>query len=111
MGLLKNGLLSPASLELSTDDLKGLVEGVGLELFDGNDPGLCVPGLATPAPTGENFDGTVPARTRRAGLCPELSGGGIKSGNPSWLGDSGMVSLNGVEPPLAGGPHRGVRPS
>ena len=36
----------------------------------------------------------------------------MKSGNPSWLGDSGMVSLSGVEPPLAGGPQRlGVNPS
>ena len=39
--------------------------------------------------------------------------GGTKSGNPSWLGDSGMVSRSGVEPPLAGGPHKFgvVRPS
>lgn len=36
----------------------------------------------------------------------------MKSGKPSWLGDSGMVSRKGVEPPLAGGPHMlGVRPS
>lgn len=36
----------------------------------------------------------------------------MKSGKPSWLGDSGMVSRKGVEPPLAGGPHMlGVKPS
>ncbi len=36
----------------------------------------------------------------------------MKSGKPSWLGDSGIVSLSGVEPPLAGGPQKlGARPS
>lgn len=40
------------------------------------------------------------------------SEGGMKSGKPSWLGDSGIVSLSGVEPPLAGGPQKlGARPS
>ncbi len=61
---------------------------------------------------GENREGTVPARARRAGLCVVFSVGGIKSGNPSWLGDSGIVSLSGVEPPLAGGPQTlGAKPS
>ncbi len=62
-------------------------------------------------PLGGNLEGTVPARARRVGLNILLSEGGMKSGNPSWLGDSGIVSLNGVEPPLAGGPHTGVNPS
>ena len=101
-------MVSPDSFEIREDDLKGLVEGVGLELFGGNDTGLLVPGVTPP---GENLDGTVPARSRRAELCELLSGGGMKSGNPSWLGDSGMVSRRGVEPPLAGGPHIGVSPS
>ena len=104
------GLLSPVSLENKDDDLNGLAEGVGLEVLGGSDAGLMVPEEA-PASAGENLEGTVPARARRAGLWELLSDGGIKSGNPSWLGDSGMVSLSGVEPPLAGGPHIGVRPS
>lgn len=41
-----------------------------------------------------------------------LSVDGTKSGKPSWLGDSGMFSRKGVEPPLVGGPHGfGVKPS
>ena len=83
MALLNTGLPSPASLEISDDDLKGLVDGVGRELFGGIDAGLFVPGVGAPAPPGENLDGTVPARTRRAGLWALLSDGGIKSGNPS----------------------------
>ena len=81
---------------------------MGLELFDGKETGLLVPGAGPP---GENLDGTVPARTRRAGLCASVSDGCTKSGNPSWLGDSGIASLRGVEPPLAGGPHIGINPS
>ena len=94
---------------MNEDDLKGLVDGVGLEVFGTNDGLLPKPGGAA----GENLEGTVPARALRgAGPCVELSEGGMKSGNPSWLGDSGIVSLKGVEPPLAGGPQRfGVRPS
>lgn len=81
---LYDGLLSPTSLELKVDDLKGLVEGVGLELFVGNGAGLFVLKAAAPGPAGENLDGTVPARSLfRAGFCPLLSGGGMKSGNPS----------------------------
>ena len=82
------------------------MEGVGLEVFDwvvgvGPRPG----GAA-----GENLEGTVPAR----GLRDVVAGsdGGRKSGKPSWLGDSGMVSRRGVEPPLAGGPkYWGIKPS
>lgn len=81
---LYDELLSPTSLELKVDDLKGLVEGVGLELFVGNGAGLFVLKAAAPGPAGENLDGTVPARSLfRAGFCPLLSGGGMKSGNPS----------------------------
>lgn len=62
---------------------------------------------------GGNRDGTVPARAllrRLPGLL--LLRGGTRSGNPSWLGDSGIISLNGVDPPLAGGPQTlGVSPS
>ena len=90
------------------DDLKGLVDGVGLEVFGIKEWLLLSPGGAA----GENLEGTVPARALRVEPCAALSGGGMKSGNPSWLGDSGIVSLRGVEPPLAGGPQRfGVSPS
>lgn len=88
----------------------GLVDGVGREVFGINEcTGLCD---IIPSP-GENLEGTVPARALLVGVCNMDSVGGIKSGKPSWLGDSGMVSLNGVDPPLAGGPHRlgAVRPS
>ena len=98
----------PASLD-SNDELKGLVDGVGLDVFGRKDCSLVMPGLFAP---GENLEGTVPALTRRWGPCVEFSDGGMKSGKPSWLGDSGIVSRRGVEPPLAGGPHiLGVRPS
>lgn len=81
---LYDELLSPTSLELKVDDLKGLVEGVGLEPFAGNGAGLFVLNAAVPGPAGENLDGTVPARSLLgAGFCPLLSGGGMKSGNPS----------------------------
>lgn len=97
-----------ASIPLRVDDLKGLVDGVGREVLGRNDWAPLKPGGAA----GENLEGTVPARARRAGLCAVFSAGGIKSGKPSWLGDSGMVSRRGVEPPLAGGPHKlGVSPS
>ena len=99
----------PPSALTNEDDLNGLVDGVGLEVFDTND---WLPPRPGGAAAGENLEGTVPARALRGGPCVVISGGGIKSGNPSWLGDSGFVSLKGVEPPLAGGPQRfGVRPS
>lgn len=60
-----------------------------------------------------NLEGTVPARVRRTefdaerepGLLP-VSWPASKSGKLSLLGDSGMVSLSGVECPLpvVGGP-------
>ena len=85
---------------MKDDDLKGLVEGVGLDVLD-------CEGVMPPNPggaAGENRDGTVPARGRRVALWVVVSEGGRKSGKPSWLGDSGIVSLSGVDPPLAGGP-------
>ena len=96
----------PLSRGFIDDGLKGLVEGVGREDLGSSD------WVAPPiAPLGENLDGRVPARVLR-GLCVVFSAGGMKSGKPSWLGDSGIVSRKGVEPPLAGGPHRfAVRPS
>jgi hypothetical protein len=64
---------------------------------------------------GEKRDGKVPARARRPDVCPADVASGmtlLKSGKLSALGDSGMVSRNGVELPLVGGPHIcGVRPS
>lgn len=55
-------------------------------------------------PTGEKREGTVPALVLRAvGLKPPFVVG-TKSGKPSWLGDSGIFSRNGVEWPLVGGP-------
>ena len=96
------------SADAKADDLKGLVAGVGLELLVWESAGLDKP--EAPPPAG-NLEGTVPARARRVGLSKLFSAGGAKSGNPSWLGDSGMVSRSGVDPPLAGGPHTGVRPS
>lgn len=92
------------SVGVNAEDLKGLVAGVGLELLVWEGAGLVKP------PAG-NLEGTVPARALRVGLKRLFSPGGIKSGKPSWLGDSGMVSLKGVDPPLAGGPQTGVNPS
>ena len=65
---------------MNEDDLKGLVDGVGLEVLGRKDGLLPNPGGAT----GENLDGTVPARARRRGLCAVFSDGGVvKSGKPS----------------------------
>ena len=90
------------------EDLNGLVDGVGLEVLGT----YCWLPLRPGGAAGENLEGTVPALARRAGLWLVLSDGGMKSGKPSWLGDSGMVSRKGVDPPLAGGPQRfGVKPS
>ena len=103
-------LLEPVSLGsigANTDALKGLVTGVGLELLVWDNAGLLNP---EPPPAG-NLEGTVPARALRVGLKRLFSAGGVKSGKPSWLGDSGIVSLKGVDPPLAGGPQTGVSPS
>ena len=96
----------PLSTAVVDEGLNGLVEGVGRVDFGSS-------GGGTPpiAPLGENLEGRVPARVLR-GLCILFSVGGMKSGKPSWLGDSGIVSRKGVEPPLAGGPHMfAVKPS
>lgn len=76
--------------------------------------------------SGEKRDGTVPARSRRAGNEVDVDGrvalaGGcmdedvlLKSGKSLLVGDSGIVSRRGVECPLpiGGGRHtRGLRPS
>jgi hypothetical protein len=67
------------------------------------------------AAEGEKRDGRVPARARRVDVCAVDAASGmalLKSGKLSALGDSGMVSRNGVELPLVGGPHIcGVSPS
>lgn len=81
--------------------LKGLVDGVGRDVLDKSDCCTMTPLIV---PTGENLDGTVPARVRREGLATLISEGGTRSGKPSCEGDSGMVSRNGVEFPLVGGP-------
>ena len=87
--------------------LNGLVDGVGREVFDtSTDCGFSAP----PSPAaGENLEGSVPAR-----VLPRVSGavagfavsgaGCVKSGKPSALGDSGIVSRRGVLLPLVGGP-------
>lgn len=81
---------------------KGLVEGVGREDCEMG----CGWGFKSVRrlPTGEKREGTVPARARREELCKPALGGGIRSGKPSWLGDSGIFSRSGVEWPLVGGP-------
>lgn len=89
---------------LACPGLKGLVDGVGREVFDtSTDCGFRAPSPAA----GENLDGKVPAL-----VLPLVKFGGVasgvpwlKSGKPSPLGDSGMVSRSGVELPLVGGPH------
>ena len=89
--------------------LKGLVDGVGRDVLDRSD---CCRLTPLSVPTGENLDGTVPARVRREGLAMFNSEGGTRSGKPSCEGDSGMVSRNGVEFPLVGGPQiLGDKPS
>lgn len=94
--------------------LKGLVEGVGREVLGRReDAGIDIkpPGAAE----GEKREGSVPARARRVEVCAADAVSGmawLKSGKLSPLGDSGMVSRNGVELPLVGGPHIcGVKPS
>lgn len=83
--------------------LNGLVVGVGRDVFEtSTDCGFRAPNPAA----GENLEGNVPARVRPLGaLWLVVSGAACpKSGNPSPLGDSGIVSRNGVELPLVGGP-------
>jgi hypothetical protein len=101
--------LEGASVAIVDGGLKGLVEGVGRDDFEssGGLDGLGVESV------GENFDGTVPALALLAGLLRQTSAGAMRSGKPSWVGDSGIFSRNGVEFPLAvGGPQMpGERPS
>lgn len=79
----------------------GLVDGVGLEVFEMTEGWTLSP---LSAPTGEKREGTVPARVRRPGLYAMVSGDGTRPGNSSWFGDSGIFSRRGVELPLVGGP-------
>jgi hypothetical protein len=93
-------------------DLKGLVEGAGRDAWGRREEPAMRPGGAA---EGEKREGRVPARARRVDVCAAAFVSGmalLKSGKLSALGDSGMVSRNGVELPLVGGPHIcGVRPS
>ena len=73
-------LLLPASLAVNEGDRKGLVEGVGLEVFGSEDEPPLAPGAEL---AGENLDGTVPARDLRGVFWLLLSEGGMKSGKPS----------------------------
>lgn len=84
--------------------MKGLGDGVGLEDFATRAGKGAMPSPPSPFPPGENLDGTVPALARR--VCGKLSGVGRweKSGKLS-VGDSGIFSRKGVDPPLVGGPH------
>ena len=105
---LFGGPLFGASAD-AEEGLKGLVDGVGRDVLERSDCWMLTPLIV---PTGENLDGTVPARVRRDGLVRFVSEGGTRSGNPSWDGDSGIVSRNGVEFPLVGGPQMlGDKPS
>jgi hypothetical protein len=99
---------SPISLRFGDGLLKGLGDGDGREVLairEGRGPSPLL------TPPGENRDGTVPARARL--VCGRFSWVGRceKSGKPS-VGDSGIFSRRGVEPPLVGGPQTlGSKPS
>ena len=86
--------------------LNGLVEGVGRDVFEIKyDCGFKAPKPAA----GEKRDGSVPALVLPLAVAAEAvlfasEMGCVKSGNPSALGDSGMVSRSGVLLPLVGGP-------
>lgn len=101
-----------ASVGVWLPGLNGLVEGVGRDVFGIN--GDCALSPFSPA-VGENLEGNVPARVRlREPDNPAASTGtsASKAGKLSPVGDSGMVSRNGVELPLVGGPHTwGATPS
>lgn len=60
---------------------KGLVDGVVLVVWDMK--GCCWRFTSLSVPTGENLDGTVPARARRAGLFMPALVVGTRSGKPS----------------------------
>lgn len=70
----------PESITDMASGLKGLVEGVGLDVFERND---CCTLTPFGVPTGEKREGTVPARARRTELEELLSVLGTRSGNPS----------------------------
>lgn len=95
-------VLAPDSTLVTPGGRKGLVDGVGREVLDRYD--CCCTFTPLSVSTGENREGTVPARALRAGLLRLPSDGGTRSGKPSWPGDSGMFSRRGVEWPLVGGP-------
>lgn len=68
-------------VSVNDDGLKGLVDGVGREVFGIKPCAGLVPVMVIP---GENREGNVPARPRRTGDgAVLLSFGGIKSGKPS----------------------------
>ena len=90
--------LRPLSVAVVDAGLNGLVDGIGRADLVKK---LCCES-STCGAAGENLEGTVPARARLGELIS--GGGGTRSGNPSWSGDSGMVSRRGVELPLVGGP-------
>ena len=98
------------SLRFGDGLLKGLTEGVGrddLATKEGRTPSPVA------GPPGEKREGTVPARARLVCGTLRLSGAErcAKSGKPS-VGDSGIFSRRGVEPPEVGGPQTlGRRPS
>lgn len=71
----------------------GLVDGVGLEVLEMKDCGW-EDGVKDAG--GGNRDGTVPALALRAGLL-NMGSEGMRLGNSSWFGDSGMFSRSGVE--------------
>lgn len=91
--------------ELFCPGLNGLVDGVGREVLEtSTDCGFKAP----PSPAaGENREGKVPALVLPLVKFGVATSGvpWLKSGKPSPLGDSGIVSRNGVELPLVGGPH------
>lgn len=94
--------LEGASAAKVVGGLKGLVDGVGREVLESRD---CDPVAPLTEPTGENFEGTVPALALLEGLLKPASVVATRSGKPSWVGDSGIFSHRGVEFPLAvGGP-------
>lgn len=66
--------------------LNGLVDGVGLEVFDVIDETL----MPLIVPTGDILEGSVPALPLLAGLLMPDSVTGTRSGKPSCEGDSGI---------------------
>jgi hypothetical protein len=89
--------------------LNGLVDGVGRDVFEPRSEDEFNEGVLVAASGMPRRDGSVPARVRplvaRDFVPGVLSADGCwKSGKPSPLGDSGMVSRNGVEWPEVGGP-------